>query len=90
MRLSTEEMNILATYLEKEESHLHDQYAHSQSGESAHNLRIISELQRKCRDLEANLTSEEKQFLSQLLQNELSHIHGHEPEVYHSLMSKID
>lgn len=88
MRLSTEEMNILATYLEKEESRLHEQYA--QSGDSANNLAIISQLQRKFRNLEADLTNEEKQFLSQLLQNELSHIHGHEPEVYHSLMSKID
>lgn len=91
MRLSLEEMNILSERLEKEEARLHLLYDEdpAQREEARQGLQIISQLQKKFRDLEANLTDEEKQMLTHLLQDEIKHIHGHGMGVYESILAKV-
>ncbi|SFJ01794.1 hypothetical protein [Thermoflavimicrobium dichotomicum] len=91
MRLSLEEMNILSERLEKEEARLHQLFQNpTYQGEARAGLQIISELQKKFRDLQAELTPEEKQMLSRLLKEEVSHIHGHSMGIYESILSKVN
>jgi hypothetical protein len=46
-------------------------------------------LQKKLKDLQANLNHEEKQFLAHLVQDEIKHIHGDGDGVYKSILTKI-
>jgi hypothetical protein len=88
MRLTLEEMNILSESLEKEQARLH-QFTENQANEQ-HRLQLISQLQQKLRDLDATLTQEEKELLRQLMQEEITHIHGHGTDLYESILSKVE
>lgn len=90
--LSLEEMNILSEQLEKRESRLHLLFDENpgQQEEALQSLHVLSSLQHKLRDLEADLTSNEKQMLATILKDEMNHIHGHETEIYQSILEKIN
>ncbi len=88
MRLSLEEMNILSESLEKEEARLH-RFTANQSNDQRR-LQLISQLQRKFRDLEATLTQEERELLRQLMQEEITQIHGSGTDVYESILAKVE
>jgi hypothetical protein len=92
MRLSLEEMNILSERLEKEEARLHQAFSEDpeRREEARQGLAIISMLQRKFEDLEADLTDDEKQLLNRILVDEINHIHGHGTGVYESILSKVN
>ncbi|MBA4496390.1 hypothetical protein ACFO25_02260 [Paenactinomyces guangxiensis] len=91
MRLSLEEMNVLSEQLEKREARLHLLYDQNpaQQEETLQSLHILSSLQRKLRDLEADLSNEEKQALAAILKDEMNHIHGHGTGIYESILAKV-
>ncbi|RAL25778.1 hypothetical protein [Thermoflavimicrobium daqui] len=90
MQLSLEEMNILSERLEKEEARLHQQFQNPNAQEEARqNLFIISTLQKKFRDLNAHLTTDERQMIRHLLQDEINHIHGNGTGIYESILNKV-
>ncbi|WP_044640360.1 hypothetical protein [Risungbinella massiliensis] len=88
MQLSLSEMNILSTCLEKEQAKLIN--AGANSSESQSRLQIISQLQKKLRDLSADLSQEEQNLIQSLLQEEQSHLHGHEMSEYETIQQKLD
>lgn len=90
LQLTLDEMNMLSDRLEEEEARLHQQYTQRPDrSETTQRLYMISQLQQKLRDLKADITNEEKEMLSGLLQEEIEHIHGHSPRVYESILNKL-
>lgn len=89
MHFSLEEMNILSEKLEKEKANIYNQHHFESSPNDIHHLEIISYLQRRLEDREAELFEEEKEYLASLIQDEVDHIHGEGVNVYQSILEKI-
>jgi|UPI00051A3CA9 hypothetical protein len=93
MLFSPEEMNFLSTRLEEEAVRLRqgqsDELAATPE-ERQRELRLISELQRKLRDLKSEMTQEEKALVARLARDEIHHIHGHGTGVYQSILQKVE
>ncbi|TCS93139.1 hypothetical protein [Hazenella coriacea] len=92
LHLTLEEMNMLSEQLEKEKARLHQQYSQQpiEQSNADQQLHIVSQLQKKLKDLKANVTEEEKEMLTCLLQDEIEQIHGHSPGVYESILNKLN
>ncbi|AUS09102.1 hypothetical protein C1X05_09730 [Laceyella sacchari] len=91
MILSLEEMNILSERLEKEEARLHEANMREPGRKEAdHSLNLISSLQHKLRDVDADLTEQERAYIIDLLREEAFHIHGSGTGVYHSIINKME
>jgi hypothetical protein len=89
MRFTLDEMSILSERLEKEEARLHQVYSGERADDAGNRLAMVSRLQRKLRDLEADLDSEERKWLAGLFEEERIHIHGHAPDVYERILQKL-
>jgi hypothetical protein len=89
MRFTLDEMNILSERLEKEEAQLHWEYSGGSADKAGIGLAMISRLQRKLRDQEAELDSEERRWLAGLFEEDRAHIHGHAPDVYRQILQKL-
>lgn len=87
MRLTPEEMNVLATYIEKEQAKIRERTPEEKTTQA---LMTFQQLQRKLEDLYVDLTPEEKAMISSLLQKEQAHIHGHEISAYESIQQKLE
>ncbi|WP_124728138.1 hypothetical protein [Staphylospora marina] len=85
MRFTLEEMNLLSEWLEKEEARLHQTPEEGRE----RNLQMIGRLQRKFRDLQAELEPAEQEWLVSLLAEERSHIHGNAPEAMERIRRKL-
>jgi hypothetical protein len=89
MRFTLDEMNILSERLEKEEARLHRAFSGDRADDAANSLAMVSLLQRKLEDQEAELEPEERKWLAGLFEEEKSHIHGHAPDVYERILQKL-
>ncbi|WP_028777132.1 hypothetical protein [Shimazuella kribbensis] len=89
MIFSLEEMNLLADKLEKEKANILNQDLQEQTTNDIHHLEIISYLQERLADQEADLYEEEKQYIASLIQDEVEHIHGNGKDVYQSILDKV-
>lgn len=90
MQLTLEEMDMLATLLEEEQAEVRRLVPHADDpSDLEQELNTISQLQQKLRNRQASLTESEKKMLTQLLQTEQEHIHGHGTGIYESILNKV-
>lgn len=88
MKLSIEEMMILSEKLEKEQARYRQLNSKELDVEKKGHLKVMSQLQKKLKDGQADLSNQEQAFLSNILKDELNHIHGHGTGIYESIIHK--
>jgi hypothetical protein len=89
MRFTLDEMNILSERLEKEEGRFHWEFSGGSADKAGNGLAMVSRLQRKLRDQEAELDPEERRWLAGLFEEDRTHIHGHAPDMYERVLQKL-